>query len=86
MNIGIRNTVSSAISNIKTLFSVHDDKSYLNDLTKAVKTVDPSGPNSADELYKAIKTSIDKNYKKSLYKAYFLFFSFLALAYFYWRH
>lgn len=73
MNINFKKAWTTVFSNIKvTLFSRYDDNSYLNGLSKAVRTVNPNESDSADKLYKAIKASMDQHYKRSLYQALFL--------------
>lgn len=73
MNINFKKAWTTVCSNIKvTLFSRYDDNSYFDGLSKAVREVNPTQSNAADELYKAIKASMEQHYKRSLYQALFL--------------
>lgn len=73
MSINFKKYLATVFSSVKiTLFSKHDDNSYFDGLSKAVREVNPTQSNAADELYKAIKASMEQHYKRSLYQALFL--------------
>ena len=74
MNISFKKAWTTVFSNIKvTLFSRYDDNSYLNGLSKAVRTVNPNESDSADKLYKAIKAALGSNGTANRLKTYPLF-------------
>lgn len=69
MSINFKKYLDTVFSSVKiTLFSKHDDNSYFDGLSKAVREVDPTQSNAADELYKAIKASMDVIFRSELHR------------------